>query len=129
MLMHKSSGYRKDLGNWGEDFARQWLVDKGYCLIKQNYHCRYGEIDLIMRIDDSLVAVEVKTRRTDTYGHGEDSVTPKKLKSLFLSMQSFLSKYPELPDTWQLDVLVVEPVRNLVPVVHHYENVSIEGVR
>ena len=123
--MKKSSGYRKDLGRWGEGFAAVWLVKKGYQELKRNYHTIYGEIDLIMRIDDDLVAVEVKTRRSNTYGPGEDSITRKKLQSIISCMQVFLMENPGLPDSWQLDVLVIEPGKTGPPLIYHYENVTL----
>lgn len=124
--MKKSSGYRKDLGNWGESFAAEWLEEKGYLLLKRNYHTACGEIDLIMRIDDEIVAVEVKTRKSDTYGMGESSVTQKKLRAIISSMELFLMDHPELPDSWQLDLLVIEPKSVGPPVIHHYENVTLQ---
>ena len=126
--MQKSSGYRKDLGSWGEAHACDFLQKKGYQLISKNYYSRYGEIDLIMRVEDTLVAVEVKTRRSNEFGYGEDSITNKKLKTIYMTMTSFLMEHPKLPENWQLDVVVVEPVRDLPTIIHHYENVSFEGI-
>lgn len=126
--MRKSSGYRKDLGNWGESYAAEWLDGKGYQLLKRNYHTAYGEIDLIMRIDEEIVAVEVKTRKTDTFGMGESSITQKKLRAIISCMELFLMDNPELPDSWQLDLLVIEPKPNNPPVIHHYENVTLRDL-
>jgi putative endonuclease len=126
--MQKSSEYRKDLGRWGETYACDYLQKKGYQLISKNYYSRYGEIDLIMRVEDTLVAVEVKTRRSNEFGYGEDSITNKKLKTIYMTMTSFLMEHPKLPENWQLDVVVVEPVRDLPTIIHHYENVSFEGI-
>lgn len=121
--MKKSSGYRKDLGNWGESFACQWLQERGYTLVKQNHHGPHGEIDLIMRLDDMLVAVEVKTRRSKAFGYGEDSITKTKLKAIFTTMTAFVMDNPELPDAWRLDVIAVEPNKGKPTEVHHFENV------
>ncbi len=45
-------------------------------------------------------------------------------------MTKFISENPQLPEDWQLDVIVVEPVKDLSPpIIHHFENVSFEGVR
>ena len=126
--MRKSSGYRKDLGHWGEKYASEYLEKKGYQLVAKNYHCANGEIDLIMRVDDALVAVEVKTRRSNKFGYGEDSINNKKLKAIYTTMTNFISENPQLPEDWQLDVLVVEPVKDLPPIIHHFENVSFEGI-
>ena len=36
------------LGQWAEQQAMIWAVQSGYAVIQQNYHSRYGEIDLIV---------------------------------------------------------------------------------
>ena len=56
--------YRKKLGTWCESLALEYLSAKGYQLLDRNFHSRYGELDLIMKVDDVLIAVEVKTRRS-----------------------------------------------------------------
>lgn len=50
------------MGKFGEDFACDYLVDKGYKILKRNFFTRYGEIDIVTKSHDSLVFVEVKTR-------------------------------------------------------------------
>lgn len=126
--MQKSSGYRKELGAWGEAYACEYLQKKGYQLIASNFRHDHGEIDLLMRIDDLLIAVEVKTRRSNKFGYGEDSVTNRKLRTIYKTMTGYLMEHPELPNIWQLDVVVVEPVQGEAPVIYHYENVSFEGI-
>lgn len=54
---------RKDLGNQGEALAAQYLSAKGYQFVTKNYRCSIGEIDLIFKVDEYLVFVEVKTRK------------------------------------------------------------------
>lgn len=41
-----------DLGNRAEMLASQWLQDKGYVLLVQNYQFKHAEIDLIMKYID-----------------------------------------------------------------------------
>ncbi len=50
------------IGRWGEYAAQEYLVEKGFWLVEQNWRCRRGEIDLIMLDREELVFVEVKTR-------------------------------------------------------------------
>src|SRR5215217_1826459 len=44
-------------GAWGEDLALRYLIKRGYKLLERNYRTRRGEIDLIVRKDDTLVLV------------------------------------------------------------------------
>lgn len=69
-------------GTGGEKLAEKFLTEKGFKLIEKNYHFGKGEIDLIFDDNGILVFVEVKARRTDTYGEPEDSITPKKRKQI-----------------------------------------------
>lgn len=48
------------MGQWAEEAAKTLLHSHGYQCISQNYHSRFGEIDLIVRRGQELVFVEVK---------------------------------------------------------------------
>lgn len=54
-----------ELGKWGEEIAREFLLSQGYAIGGTNV--RYGkvEIDFIAFKDNYVVFVEVKTRATD----------------------------------------------------------------
>jgi putative endonuclease len=56
------AAYEKGL--MAEDIAAQFLRGKGYDVLAERYKTRYGEIDLIMRDGEAIVAVEVKARRS-----------------------------------------------------------------
>ena len=58
----------KEIGNFGEDKACEFLENNGISVIKRNYHARMGEIDIIAKDGDTIVFAEVKTRSTKTYG-------------------------------------------------------------
>lgn len=100
--------YRQAIGRWGEDLALKWLIDKDYELIQRNFRHQNDEIDLIMRKDKVIVFFEVKTRRSDSYGLAEFSITPKKLSALFRCINHYLVEQKLEDMEWQLDLLVVE---------------------
>jgi hypothetical protein len=54
---------RMRLGASGERLAANWLEARGYQIIATNWHCAYGEADLIAEREGELIFVEVKTRR------------------------------------------------------------------
>ena len=124
--MGTDNRYRKKLGAWCETFAADFLSRKGYLLVEKNFHTRYGEIDLIMKSAEQLVAVEVKTRRSGNYGIAEDSITRKKYQSIQAAMSIFLEKHPELRHEWQLDILVIEAAAGAKPAIIHYENIYLD---
>jgi putative endonuclease len=68
-------GRAKDaVGRYGERVAVDYLVDQGMHLLDRNWRCSAGEIDAIMRDGDALVFVEVKTRRSGSFGTPAEAV-------------------------------------------------------
>ena len=72
-----SRGYRKQFGDWGEQVACDYLEKQGCQILERNFHTSLGEVDIIAARDGGLIFVEVKTRANQSYGYGEDAVTPK----------------------------------------------------
>lgn len=70
--------YNKDTGRLGEQMAERLLVEKGYTVVKRNFSTRFGEIDLICLDGDTLVFVEVKTKRGLEFGTPEEMFTKGK---------------------------------------------------
>ena len=66
---------RRIRGKVGEDLAANFLEQIGFKIIKRNYRFERGEIDLIAEEGDELVFVEVKARRSTTFGTPEEAVT------------------------------------------------------
>lgn len=69
---------RQALGGFGERLAAEWYEARGFEIVERNWRVREGEIDLIVRNDLTLVFCEVKTRRSDRFGSGAESVTATK---------------------------------------------------
>jgi putative endonuclease len=61
--------------------------------VTQNYHCRFGEIDLIMTEAKTLVFVEVKLRSNNQFGGAAASITPQKQKNIILTAQHYLQRH------------------------------------
>ena len=68
------------LGNNAEAVAENYLVKQGLLLIERNYHCKAGEIDLIMQTSDLLVFIEVRYRSNPFFGSAAESITEKKIQ-------------------------------------------------
>jgi len=100
--------YRAALGARGEDIAARLLEAEGYTVDGRNYHCRYGELDLICRHGPTVVFCEVKLRRSTTYGSPEEALTPRKLARLTLAAQTYLAEHGLEQADWRLDVIAIE---------------------
>ena len=72
------SDRRASLGRAGEDIAATWYEDHGYEVLERNWRRREGEVDLIVRKGRTVAFCEVKTRTSDAYGTGAESVLPAK---------------------------------------------------
>ncbi len=92
--------YSQHRGVESERWALQHLRTKGLVLIEQNYRCKLGEIDLIMR-DRSiiqqkiLVFVEVRYRRSAKFGGALASITPAKQRRIMRSAQLFCKTHTQ----------------------------------
>jgi putative endonuclease len=75
-----------------EKLAATFLASKGLKLVAQNYHCRFGEIDLIMTDANCLVFVEVKLRSSSQFGGAAASITPQKQQKMTLTAQHYLQQ-------------------------------------
>jgi len=79
-------------GRLGEDAASEFLLKKGYEIVKRNYYTRYGEIDIISKEGNCLVFVEVKKRTSNKYGTGAQAVTSKKIEKIRTCAAIYLSE-------------------------------------
>ncbi len=83
---------RSSLGATGETLAAKHLADHGYTVLHRNYRSKLGEIDIIARQGNTLVFVEVKTRRTNTFGSPAAAVTVRKQQQISRVAQEYLAK-------------------------------------
>jgi len=79
-------------GTAGERTAEQYLVSQGLQTVTRNYHCRTGELDLVMRQGNVLVFVEVRVRRHRGFGGALASVDSRKQRRLILAAQHYLQQ-------------------------------------
>jgi len=85
---------RATVGRDIEKKASAWLTTQGLHLLQENYRCRLGEIDLVMRHGPQLVFVEVRYRQHINYGGAIASVDRRKQKKLRRAAAHFLTSNP-----------------------------------
>lgn len=81
-----------EIGHLAEKKVCAFLEAKGLKLLMRNYHCAFGEIDLIMRDAQEIVFIEVRTRSTTVYGSAIESVTLTKQRKLIKTATHYLQK-------------------------------------
>jgi putative endonuclease len=112
-----------DIGAQGEDLVAEWLQAQGWKILARRWHCRWGELDLVVRSPDIpqttsvtapsspsspllcpdresvLAFVEVKTRSQGNWdADGRLAITPQKQTKLWRTVRLFLSKHPHLTE-------------------------------
>lgn len=77
-------------GAAAEQLACEYLLDQGLVLLGKNFRTRRGEIDLIMQDNEVLVFVEVRFRRSTTFGSAEESITRQKCARLTAAASAYM---------------------------------------
>jgi putative endonuclease len=108
------------LGDRGERAAARHLKRHGMRVLLRGYRTKQGEIDLIARDGNTLVFVEVKSRR---YGVPAEAVTPEKQRRLTMAALHFLRRHQLLEVRSRFDVVaIVWPDDRSPPQIEHFPN-------
>jgi putative endonuclease len=115
------------VGRYGEQVAARHLLERGYELLDRNWRGTGGELDVVALDGRTLVAVEVKTRRGERYGHPAEAVTRAKLARLRRLTGQWLDEHaatgPRRFHEVRIDVVAVILPRAGAARVEHLEGV------
>ena len=112
------------LGRWGEALAADWLRKRGCVVLEANWRCRFGELDLIAQDGGCLCFVEVKLRKSDSYGRAGEFVDRRKQEKLRITAELYLSQSPSSLQP-RFDVVEVEAPQGMdtkKPIVRWIKN-------
>jgi putative endonuclease len=115
MKLSKNNG-----GLAAEQLAATFLLNNGLKLVTQNYHCKYGEIDLIMKESKTLVFIEVRLRSNSQFGSAAASITSHKQRKLILTAQHYLQQFGDCECRFdailmnKADIQNIEWIRNAI---------------
>lgn len=101
----------KKIGQWGEHLLKEWLITQAWQILAQNWHCPWGELDLVAQTPTGIVAfIEVKTRQHSSLDHGGLlAITPAKQRKLIRTAELFLEQYPHYAEhPCRFDVALVQ---------------------
>lgn len=113
---------RSAFGLFGERLAERYLTSRGYRVIERRWRTRTGEIDLIAYDGDEVVFVEVKARRTASYGLPEESVDDVKAARLRAAAYAYLARTDPQPDSFRIDVIAVHAGADGKTALRHYRS-------
>ena len=80
-----------------EKKALAYLQNQGLILLHQNYYCRFGEIDLIMSDQDTLIFIEVRYRKNGDYGGALASINRTKQRKIIKTASHYLAQLTSEP--------------------------------
>jgi len=110
-------------GKFGEILAKNYLINKGYNIIFQNFRTKYSEIDLIVEKDKKLIFVEVKYRTNKVHGKAEESISKSKIDKILKAAELFIAKfYKGKCKNFQIDIIAINNFEKLE--INHYENIT-----
>ena len=101
--------FRREIGIWGENLACQYLQKNNYQIVKRNFLCKQGEIDIIAKDinKEELVFIEVKTRANFKYGNPIDAVDKNKQNHMKLAIRYYIYKNHIENTALRIDVIEV----------------------
>lgn len=83
----------------------RWYRWRGYRPLDRNWHCRHGELDLVVSRGTTVVFCEVKTRTSARFGVPEAAVTSHKQARIRRLALAWLAAHPDVRfDSIRFDV-------------------------
>ena len=112
------------LGAWGEAAAAEYLRRKHYEVVAAGYHCRFGEIDLIVKDRKFLVFVEVKLRRSPDFARAMEYVDRRKQDRIRITASMYLSQNPTAlqPRFDVIEIYAPDGISTRKPEIYHMED-------
>lgn len=80
----------RESGRQAELIALTVLREHHFLILQQNYHCRFGEIDIIAKREQLIIFVEVRYRKSPAFGSAAESVTNKKKHKITITAEHFI---------------------------------------
>ncbi len=110
----------REFGNKGEDIACEYLIKNGYEIVDRNVHfSKFCEIDIIAKLKNKIVFVEVKTRKNEDFGSPLEAITKNKYNNIKTGVYSYVQGH-NIKD-FQIDVIGIVMFPNLK--IQHLKNV------
>ncbi len=110
------------LGKEAEAAAERLLRGKGYTILDRNIRFGRGELDLVARVGEMLIFVEVKARRTGHFGGASHAVTAHKERQIIHLAAQYLAHHQLEHHLCRFDVLLYHAKASGVPVLEHIEH-------
>lgn len=115
-----------ELGRHGEELARAYLENTGYTILATNYRSPLGELDLVVKKDETIIFVEVRTRSTPSFGTPLESIDRRKQEKLIRLALQFCAHHCLYSKNLRFDVIGIYLNGN-DPKIEHIPNAFFAG--
>ena len=119
--IEKEMAAHNELGAWGEEIAADYLQRQGYQIIERDWKSGHRDLDLIAMDNDTLVFVEVKTRRNRTFTDPEMAVDYQKIRNLQQAANHYV-KYKHIDNDIRFDLITVVGTMGETPDIEHIKD-------
>jgi putative endonuclease len=119
---------RTKIGTGGESIAASYLESHGMSVVARNIRSRFGEVDLVADDGETLVFVEVKTRRSTAYGTVEESVTARKRARLGKTAALYLQRHGLERRPWRVDLVAIALQGSGPASINHVRGIDVGDV-
>lgn len=110
-----------DFGTLAENLAVDFLVQKNYKILVRNFRYQRAEVDIIAEFEDIIVVVEVKARSFNSLIEPQEAVTKKKIKSILLCSDFFMTENA-IDKEVRFDIITVVPDESGKLQLNHIED-------
>lgn len=108
--------FRQILGKSGEASAVRYLKKKRYKILEINYRNKLGEIDIIGEDKGTIAFIEVKTRKSLTFGNPKAAVTRNKQRNISMVALSWLKSKKKIDAKARFDVISIISNKNVLDI-------------
>ena len=117
----KPMAEHNDLGRWGEDVAAEYLRQKGYVIVERDWKSGHRDLDIIALDGDTVVFVEVKTRRNCLFTEPVEAVNYQKIRNLQQAANHYIH-YRRIDREIRFDIISVVGTIGSHPDIEHIED-------
>ena len=115
----------KEIGKYGEDLAKDFLIKKGYKILEVNFHySKVAEIDIIAEYKSTLHFVEVKTRTSNSFGAPLEAINTKKLNYIYQGALFYIKNSKKRYSKFQIDAVGIILDKDKNPEFNFIENIT-----
>lgn len=111
------------IGADGETLISTFLEKRGALILARNWRIKAGEIDIVARLDNTLLFVEVKSRTSAKYGHPLESINAEKAFRLQRLALAWIALHDQWGADYRIDCAAVSYRSGLRPEIDYREGV------